>query len=45
MDGFVLGANTRMLDFVRKLGFKIEFDQDDPAVRVARLDLQAGARA
>jgi acetyltransferase len=45
MDGFVLGANTRMLDFVRKLGFKIEFDPDDPAVRLARLDLQAGAPA
>jgi acetyltransferase len=41
MEGFVLGANTRMLDFVRKLGFKIEFDPDDPAVRIARLDLRA----
>jgi acetyltransferase len=41
MEGFVLGANNRMLDFVRKLGFKIEFDADDPAVRIARLDLRA----
>jgi acetyltransferase len=41
MEGFVLGANNRMLDFVRKLGFKIEFDPDDPAVRIARLDLRA----
>jgi len=40
MEGFVLGANHRMLDFVRKLGFRIEFDPDDPAVRVARLDLR-----
>jgi len=40
MEGFVLGANNRMLDFVRKLGFRIEFDPDDPAVRVARLDLR-----
>jgi acetyltransferase len=39
MNGFVLGANNRMLNFVRKLGFRIEFDRDDPAVRVARLDL------
>jgi len=41
MHGYVLGANARMLDFVRKLGFRIEFDRDDPAVRIARLDLQA----
>ena len=41
IHGFVLGANTRMLDFVRKLGFRIEFDRDDPAVRIARLDLRA----
>jgi hypothetical protein len=32
-----------MLDFVRKLGFRIEFDRDDPAVRVARLDLRGPA--
>jgi acetyltransferase len=45
MHGFVLGANTRMLDFVRKLGFRIEFDRDDPSVRVATLDLQPAAAA
>ena len=45
MEGFVLGANNRMLDFVRKLGFRIEFDRDDPAVRVATLDLQPVAAA
>ena len=45
MSGYVLGANNRMLDFVRKLGFKIEFDRDDPAVRIARLDLRAPAAA
>lgn len=39
MEGYVLAANTRMLAFVRKLGFRVEFDADDPAVRVARLDL------
>lgn len=43
MEGFVLGANTRMLEFVRKLGFRTEFDPNDPAVRIARLNLQAGA--
>jgi acetyltransferase len=45
MHGFVLGANVRMLDFVRKLGFRIEFDRDDPAVRVATLDLHPVAAA
>jgi acetyltransferase len=45
MEGFVLGANARMLDFVRKLGFRTEFDPNDPAVRVVRLDLRAGAAA
>jgi acetyltransferase len=45
MHGFVLGANTRMLDFVRKLGFRIEFDRDDPSVRVATLALQPVAAA
>jgi acetyltransferase len=39
MDGFVLAANVRMLAFVRKLGFRVEFDADDPAVRIVRLDL------
>jgi acetyltransferase len=41
MEGFVLGANSRMLAFVRKLGFKGEFDRNDPAVRIVRLDLRA----
>ena len=45
MEGFVLGANNRMLDFVRKLGFRIEFDPDDPAVRGNRLALLAGVAA
>ena len=39
MEGYVLAANTRMLAFVRKLGFRVEFDAGDPAVRVVRLDL------
>jgi acetyltransferase len=43
MDGFVLGTNARMLAFVRRLGFCVELDRDDPAVRIARLDLRAPA--
>jgi acetyltransferase len=43
MDGFVLGTNARMLAFVRRLGFRVELDRDDPAVRIARLDLRAPA--
>ncbi len=45
MEGFVLGTNTRMLAFVRKLGFRTEFDAHDPAMRVVRLDLRAPAAA
>lgn len=45
MVGFVLGANTRMLDFVRKLGFRVRFDADDPSVRRVELALQAKAHA
>jgi hypothetical protein len=30
---------------VRKLGFRTEFDPNDPAVRVVRLDLQGSAPA
>lgn len=45
MEGFVLGTNTRMLAFVRKLGFKVEFDPREAGVRIASLDLRApGAR-
>jgi acetyltransferase len=43
MEGFVLGANARMLAFVRKLGFSVDFDPNDPAIRVVRLGLGAGA--
>ena len=39
MEGFVLGANTRMLEFVRKLGFSSHFNAGDPGVRVVRREL------
>jgi len=34
MEGYVLGTNTRMLEFVRRLGFEIDFNVDDPTVRL-----------
>jgi len=34
MEGYVLGTNTRMLEFVRKLGFEVDFNADDPSVRL-----------
>ena len=39
MIGFVLAANTRMLEFCRGLGFSIETSADDATVRVAHLNL------
>jgi hypothetical protein len=32
-----------MLAFVRKLGFSVDFDPNDPAIRVVRLGLGGGA--
>jgi acetyltransferase len=39
IEGFVLAANTRMLDFCRGLGFAVEASHDDPTVRVVHRDL------
>ncbi len=39
MEGFVLGSNTRMLEFAHKLGFTTHFDAGDPGVRVVRREL------
>ena len=36
MEGYVLATNTRMLEFVRKLGFEIDLSVDDPGVRRVR---------
>ena len=35
MEGYVLGTNTRMLEFMRRLGFEVDFNPDDPSVRLA----------
>ena len=42
MEGFVLAANQPMLRLARRLGFTIEVDPDDPAVRICRLPLVGG---
>src|SRR3990172_3628162 len=34
MEGYVLGTNTRMLEFMRRLGFEVDFNADDPGVRL-----------
>jgi acetyltransferase len=39
MVGFVLAANTRMIEFCRGLGFSIEASADDATVRVAHIAL------
>ena len=39
MEGFVLAANQPMLRLARRLGFTIEVDPDDRAVRLCRLRL------
>ena len=39
MIGFVLAANTRMIDFCRGLGFAVEASKDDATVRVVHRDL------
>jgi acetyltransferase len=33
MEGYVLGTNTRMLEFVRRQGFEVDFDAAEPSVR------------
>jgi acetyltransferase len=39
IEGFVLAANARMLDFCRGLGFGIEASRDDATVRIVHRDL------
>ena len=39
MEGFVLAANQPMLRLARRLGFSVEPDPDDRAVRICRLPL------
>jgi acetyltransferase len=39
IEGYVLAANARMLDFCRGLGFAIEASRDDATVRVVHRDL------
>jgi acetyltransferase len=34
MEGYVLGTNTRMLEFVRRQGFEVDFNADEPSVRL-----------
>jgi acetyltransferase len=39
IEGFVLAANHRMLEFCRGLGFAVEISRDDATVRVVHRDL------
>ena len=39
MEGYVLAANARMLDFCHGLGFAIEASRDDATVRIVHRDL------
>ena len=39
MEGYVLAANARMLDFCRGLGFAVEVSRDDATVRIVHRDL------
>jgi acetyltransferase len=39
IEGYVLAANARMLDFCRGLGFAVAASPDDPTVRVVHRDL------
>jgi acetyltransferase len=39
IEGYVLAANARMIDFCRGLGFAIEASRDDATVRVVHRDL------
>src|SRR5215831_17350279 len=45
MEGFVLAANTSMLDLARRLGFTVITDPHDVTVKVVRLDLMTGIKA
>jgi RimJ/RimL family protein N-acetyltransferase len=39
IEGYVLAANHRMLEFCRALGFAVEASRDDATVRVVHRDL------
>jgi len=39
MEGFVLAANSRMLNLARRLGFSVDTDPEDATVKIVRLDL------
>lgn len=39
IEGYVLGANTKMLEFMRRLGFSVELSHADPGVRIVRREL------
>jgi acetyltransferase len=39
MEGYVLATNTKMLEFVRRLGFAVDFDVGDPNVRLVHRTL------
>jgi acetyltransferase len=39
MEGYVLATSTRMLEFVRKRGFEVDFNADDPGARLVHLAL------
>src|SRR5262245_34067665 len=45
MEGFVLAANTSMLDLARRLGFTVNTDLHDVTVKVVRLDLTTSIKA
>ena len=43
IDGHVLSANTRMLALLRRLGFQVKTDRNDPTMKRVWLDLLATA--
>lgn len=43
MDGQVLSSNARMLNLMKSLGFRIEHDPEDSAVKRVEIGLQQGA--
>ena len=41
IDGHVLASNTRMLSLLRRIGFQVKTDRDDPTMKLVWLDLGA----
>jgi acetyltransferase len=39
IEGYVLGTNTKMLEFVGRLGFAADFSPEDPGVRIVHREL------